>query len=381
MEETPQSIGFALEALIGEGIKALTGLTHKNEQEIRSLFNDASMNGVDHWISYSDLSGMSQHVLAQTKWRETSSQPEVSQFLSCVDRICARLPSDEQRSVYLVWICKHSPSRHALRLLEERRVSIVCCDVSPEMLARNAVGWVAETFGLDPTPGLLRIPIRRARRVVADLPSSVPAVRCSASASASAAAAAATATAALLYDETEAGRAARAALEGLLVRIQGDITRRLFAALRGASDLLILLESVFPTNLDVWGSCRFTKVNFNAFLRSLKPLCVPTRSRRGVTSSQYFIYVKMRALSIDLSRYANEYNTKRSTMVVERSLWARRLPTLVCSPEHMAESEYLSTIVFCDDYTLHVEREGCGSSTSMTTRTPFDTMFSTLYRV
>lgn len=364
-KETPQSLGFALEALIGNGIKLISGLTHKSEQEIRTYFNDASMNGVDHWISYSDLSGgalTTHHVLAQTKWRETSSsQPEVSQFLSCVDRICARLPSDEQPYVYLVWICKHSPSRHALRLLEERRVSIVCCDVSPEMLARNAIGWVAETFGLDPMPGLATIPIRHVRRLGTDLPSSVPT------------AAAATA-AAVAYDTTEAGKAARSALEGLLVRIQGDICRRLVAALRGTQDLFSLLDSAFPTNLDAWTSCRFTKINFNTFLRSLKLLCVPCKTRRGIVSSRYFIYVKLRGLSVDLARYAQEYTTRRNAMVAEKSAWARKLPTLVCNPEPMAESEYLNHIVLCDDYVLHVEREGCVRSSHS-----LETLFSSLY--
>lgn len=150
---TPQQMGFALEELIHNGLSALDPLIRCfREQEIRDRFNDQSINGVDHWITFKD-----QHILIQDKWCiKPASQKEVSQYLSCVHRIQARIESGS--NVFLIWAGKQQPSRNAIPVLNERKAQIIHCNISIQALARNVILYVAELFGLDPSSALLTVP-------------------------------------------------------------------------------------------------------------------------------------------------------------------------------------------------------------------------------
>jgi hypothetical protein len=372
--------GFALEALIGAGVKALRcdsgsdGTTaaprHLGEQEIRSHFSDASLNGVDHWILYEG-----QHIFAQTKWKETVSQPEVAQFLGCVDRLMARIPESERSAVYLLWVCKHMPTKHSLSILAERAVDVVCCSVSIEMLARNAIGWVAETYGLDPIPGLQTVPIKRALRtaaVASALGVTVPA--------AAPAAASRAAVVGAAWDETTAGVAARAEMMDVLRVLHDCVTRKLLKAASSCPtvDVRMILEANFPLTLDGWTDGRYSRVNFNALLRTVKVVCCPTRSKK-THSSLLFFYCKVRYLSTELGRLAQEYMAKRGLMLGEKSSWARRLPTLVCTPEPMTHTEYLGLVTHCEDYCLNVVLDGVGGGRGAAA--PLDSLFHANYCV
>lgn len=328
-------VGLELEELIGTGVGALEDVKHLNEQAIRVHFGDASLNGVDHWISYSGA-----HILAQTKWKESgATQPEVAQYLACVERIVSRLPEAERGSVYLLWICKVEPSRHARALLTERGVEIVCCSVSAEMLARNVIGWVAETWGLDPAPALQTVPIRRATRVAA-----APCLVGGGSAIVAVARAA--------YDETPAGVVARTEMLDFLQLIHNSVTRPLLLAASGCPvmDLRLVLEANLPLDgVGAWTDGRYSRVNYNALLRTVKVVCCPTRSKHMPLAALRF-YCRVRELSVEMGRLAQEYMARRGAMVGERSGWARRLPALTCVPEPMTETEWRGLVVLCEDY-------------------------------
>lgn len=331
-------IGLELEGLIGTGVGALEGVRHLNEQAIRAHFGDASLNGVDHWISYNG-----EHILAQTKWKECgATQPEVAQFLACVERIVSRLPATERGSVYLVWICKTEPTRHARTLLSERGVEIVCCAVSVEMLARNVIGWVAETWGLDPVPALQTVPIRRATRVPAGGGGSAAVTE--------------RLVGRVEYDETAAGVAARSEMLDFLQLIHDSVVRPLLLAASGCPvmDLRLVLEANLPLDgVGSWTDGRYSRVNYNALLRTVKVVCCPTRSKH-VHSSAFRFYCRARFLSTELGRLAQEYMARRGLLQGERSGWARRLPVLTCVPEPMTETEYRGLIVWCVDYTPYI---------------------------
>ncbi len=340
--------GFALEALIATGVKALCGPQHRSEQEIRTHFGDPSLNGIDHWILYEG-----QHIFAQTKWKEAVSQPEVAQFLGCVDRVLARIPEEERSTIYLLWVSKHTPSRHALSVLSERSVDVVSCSVSIEMLARNAIGWVAETYGLDPIPGLQTIAVKRASRVVA-VGSRLP---CAGGAAVAAAAPVRPPS----WDETAAGATARVEMTDMLRVLHDCVGRKLLRAASAChlagGDMRMVLEANFPLTVDGWTDGRYSRVNFNALLRTVKVVCCPTRSKK-THSSCLFFYCKLRYLSTELARLAQEYMAKRGIMVGEKSTWGRQLPTLTCTPEPMTETEYRGLVVHCEDYSLNVVLAG-----------------------
>ena len=334
-------VGLELEELIGTGVGKLEGpeglVKHLNEQAIRAHFGDASLNGVDHWISYSGA-----HILAQTKWKECgATQPEVAQFLACVERIVSRLPAGERSVVYLLWICKTEPTRHARALLAERGVEIVCCSVSAEMLARNAIGWVAETWGLDPAPALQTVPIRRATRDPA-----------SSGGGGSAAAVTERLVGRVEYDETPAGVAARTEMLDFLQLIHDSVVRPLLLAASGCPvmDLRLVLEANLPLDgVGAWTDGRYSRVNYNALLRTVKVVCCPTRSKHMPLAALRF-YCRVRELSVEMGRLAQEYMARRGAMVGERSGWARRLPVLTCVPEPMTETEWRGLVVLCADY-------------------------------
>jgi len=340
--------GMELEGLIGISVGRLVdaagrNVSHKNEQEIRSHFGDPSLNGVDHWIS---LDG--EHILAQTKWKETTSQPEVAQFLACADRIVARLlAAGERGHVYLLWISKTEPTRHARAILAERSAEIVCCGISLEMLVRNVIGWVCETWGLDPTPAFCLVPLRRVTRVAATASLSVvPRVE-------------ERLVGRVEWDETAAGLAAKEEMLGFLQLIHESVAVPLLtaAATCPIGDIGLVLQANFPLSRDAWLTGSYTRINYNALLRTVKVLCCPTRSKRVPTAVLEF-YCRVRGLSSELSRLAHEYMARRGVMVGEKSGWARRLPVLTCVPEPMTDTEYRGLAVLCSDYVPVVLLEG-----------------------
>jgi hypothetical protein len=385
-ESTPQDQGFALEFLIHTALKHCHALQCLREQDIRTMYNDQSMNGVDHWI----ICGLD-NILIQDKWKEVVTQHEVTQFLHCVERIKKRC--DSEANFFLIWACKHLPSAHALTTLREAGVSILNCPISIQSLARLVVLDVCEWIGIDPTESLKTILVqKRARDPNTKLHSEVPLKSCLKRSStphpqikvsedpvettalplpvtepAPSAPIRVPLPPKLIrqpvvpYDETEDGKNAKQILEGHIRSIQHGPLRKLDNAQRGTTipDIWRIVSNAFPQDPLQWSITRFKKIDFNAFLKTVKSISVPD-SRKKYNSHTYFFYVKLRKISIELSELATQYNALRDSMIEHKSAWAKTLPSLRCNAEPMSEEEYKSTVRFCEDYLTKVWSRGGG---------------------
>jgi hypothetical protein len=140
---TPAENGRELEEIIYNKSRNIPGLKHSlREIEIRRHFNDPSINGVDHWIWVGKY-----HVLIQDKWKETTSQPEVAQFLQCAKRISDKIPRSED--ILKIWASKTDPTANSRKILEEENVTIIVSDFSLEDLANKVIYKVYKYFGID----------------------------------------------------------------------------------------------------------------------------------------------------------------------------------------------------------------------------------------
>ena len=140
---TPAENGRELEEIIYNKSRNIPGLKHSlRENEIRNHFQDSSLHGVDHWIWVGK-----HHVLIQDKWKETTSQPEVAQFLQCAKRILDKIPRSED--FLLIWASKTEPTANSRKILEEENVSIIVSDTSLEDLANKVMYKVYKYFGID----------------------------------------------------------------------------------------------------------------------------------------------------------------------------------------------------------------------------------------
>ncbi len=324
----PRIQGLRLEELIHKGIQAISSeIRILNEQEIRTEYSDQSINGVDHWIQYGTT-----HIFAQTKWRDTTTQPEVSQFLSCVDRLQARIPENSQ--VVLLWIGKIEPTKHSMSLLAERNVEIVCSSVSVEALARNVLCWVGEIIGMDPTSGLRTIPISRRTGQITQASSYVAPPK------------------AVLYDDTEEGKSARTAMETYIQqKMVNGIWRKIQNYVLNAPVINVhtVFESTFPSRMEDWSNGKFRKINFNAILKTFKGMAYPTK-QKATSSYSLFAYCRLRYISTELATLSLEYGQMRDAMIRDKSAWAKLLPTIACKAEPMTEEEYRGAIALCNDY-------------------------------
>ncbi len=332
--EDPRKLGMDLEDLIHNAIAALDpSFQCRKEQEIRDLFNDQSLNGVDHWITKGK-----NHILIQDKWRETTTQPEVSQFLSCVDRIQARMgPTDK---VFLIWAGKYSPTKHALASLNERKVRIIHCDMSIQALARNVILYIAELFGMDPTPALKVVPtVQRQAEVTqpATFKVSAPVPEPK--------------TPKITFDETDEGKAAKAQMISFIEKQLVQHIHRLMcnAQYQNHMSNISIVDGEFPKTVADWTTGKFAKVDFNSILKSLKTNNYPTK-----TSNKQMLffemYCKMRYISTLLAPFALEYTAKRNALIANKSVWAKTLPTLKCKAEPMMDEEFRGAVIYTREY-------------------------------
>jgi uncharacterized CHY-type Zn-finger protein len=332
---TASQQGFELEELIQNALCSVEGLECLREQDIRSKFNDQSLNGVDHWIRHG-----SEHILIQDKWKGgATGQQEAAQFLSCAERIQARCAQED--TFYLVWACKSEPTAHSLSALKERNVTVVTCSVSIHALARLVVLEVCETFGLDPVTALVKIPSVRASRVA-----TTAAIRQVTPAPA--------ATPVVAYDDTDDGKRCKVQLEELMRQIQNTQFRKLNYALSNSMipNVWDIYKSSFPQELSGWTDGTFKKIDFNAFARTMKNVSYPTKSKNFITHA-FFFHCKVRFLSTDLFPVASQYNVLREQMLAKKSVWARKLPQLKCTADPMTDAEYRAQIVHCQDYWIN----------------------------
>jgi hypothetical protein len=329
-DPTPQDEGRMLEERIHIALTRISDLECLREQDIRTKFNDQSLNGVDHMIRKgSDV------LLIQDKWKESATtQQEVSQFLSCVERIQARCSPED--TFYLIWAGKLIPTTHSLASLRERNCSVLNCPISIEALARLVVLDVCETLGLDPIEALRTIPVVHRTRT-ATRPTTREVVS--------------TPTQTLSYDETEEGQREKQKLESIITQILLTSLRKLQNATSNStvSDSYQLYITAFPTDVRRWTDGSFKKIDFNAFLKTMKSVSCPTKTKKFRTQC-FWYYCKLRYISVELSSQVAQYSTLREAMLGKKSAWAKKLPVLKCTPEPMSEPEYRDLIRHCEDY-------------------------------
>lgn len=132
--------GFDLEAYIHDACMRIPGVECLREREIHNYFKDSSLNGVDHWIRRGNI-----HVFIQDKWKENTTQQEVSQFMDCSNRMQRQIFGYPQ--VFRMWVSKHSPTPNGRKSLEDQGVCVITCNGSIESLGDMAVMQIKQYLG------------------------------------------------------------------------------------------------------------------------------------------------------------------------------------------------------------------------------------------
>ena len=325
----PVDQGFALEELIHNASLKIPEILSLRENAIRSWFNDASLNGVDHWMKHKNI-----NVLIQDKWKESSNQQEVSQFLQCADRIHSRLPAED--IVYLIWASKREPTANSLKSLQEKGALIVCSSISIEALAKNVLLQVNDCFDTDSTACLQAIPKTSIKAVsrtstVATVASVAPVIQ--------------------TFDDSDEGKKLLDDIKLCITNIHNNIIRKLenAQAMESIPDIYSLMNAYYPRTADDWCNGKFSKIDYNSYMKTVKTICWPTNKKK-LQSRHLFYYTKIRKISIDFGNLVNEYEMKRKNLLSKKSVWAKNLPVLKCTPEPMGEGEFKGAIENCEDY-------------------------------
>ena len=324
---TPSELGFKLEELIHNALSKIDGFECLKEQDIRNNFNDQSFNGVDHWIKYKD-----NHILIQDKWKETITQPEIAQFLTCVERIQAR--NSKTDNYYLIWVAKKEPTSNALKSLNERNVEIITCSTSISSLARIVVMDICETFDINPVISLMNIPscknLKTTNQVSQREHITIQTVT---------------------YDDSDEGKQKKNELLSIIQQIQnGPIKKAINTLTRcPSSQANELAMMVIPKTVDEWHQSKPNKFNYSKLLSDLKKICWPTKSKKvyyGTLNS----YIKLHFISKELTELVQKYMNLRHQMISDKSLWAKGTLDIKCDYEPITEGSYTSVCKFTDGY-------------------------------
>lgn len=154
LQKAQGEIGFVFEELMTKTLSALIapaaaeGITIKilGEQDIRDIFNEQSLNGVDHMVDVEDISGRT-IFLIQEKWKIITNQREVSQFLDCCSRILSRIHPDRRGTVYRLWVTRSQPSANGEKSLAEGGAYVVQSMTSQPILAQITGQFICELLG------------------------------------------------------------------------------------------------------------------------------------------------------------------------------------------------------------------------------------------
>lgn len=150
---TPSAQGFAFEELVGRTLEQLLPplrekgyqtLKLLTEQDIRDLFQEQSLNGVDHMLELVDPSGAIVRFLIQEKWKLVTNQREVSQFLDCCARILSRIRPELRGTTHRLWVTRSQPSANGDKSLLEGGAYTIQCMTSPTLLAQITGQFICE---------------------------------------------------------------------------------------------------------------------------------------------------------------------------------------------------------------------------------------------
>jgi hypothetical protein len=148
-------IGFVFEELVAATLTALIEPMEAkgwkvrilSEQDIRDIYNEQSLNGVDHMMEIQDTSGNFTLFLLQEKWKIMTNQREVSQFLDCCARILSRIPACKRGTVHRLWVTRSQPSQNGEKSLQEGGAYVVQTMTSQEFLAQMTGQFICELLG------------------------------------------------------------------------------------------------------------------------------------------------------------------------------------------------------------------------------------------
>jgi hypothetical protein len=322
----PVELGKNLEEIIQNASLKIPNVTQLlRENEIKTYFNDQSINGVDHWIQHGNI-----HVLIQDKWKESMNQQEISQFLTCADRIHSRLPPESE--LHLIWCSKKEPTSHSRKLLEERGVNIVCCSLNIESLAKLVILQICECLEEDSTAALQTIkmpnkpnPLAPCKREVVPNIQETP------------------------YDETNEGKSSIDQIKNIINNVYGIFNKIDFAI--GSTpgiDINTIWQITKPKTKEEFWSGKMSKVDFTGFMKTAKNLCWATAKKRLSIHNLWF-YTKLRRWSVELAKFAVEYEGKRKLMLQSKSSFAKMLPVFKENAEPITEAEFIGSAEHCQD--------------------------------
>jgi hypothetical protein len=324
---TPVELGFKLEELIHDALSKIDGFECMKEHDIRNYFNDQSFNGVDHWIKYKD-----NHILIQDKWKETITQPEIAQFLTCVERIQAR--NSKSDNYYLIWASKKEPTTNASKSLIERNVNIITCSTSISSLARIVVMDICESFDINPINSLMNIPSCKKLNTTTQISQREH-----------------VATQTVTYDDSDEGKEKKTELLAIIQQIQNGPFRKVINSLGmcpipQARELAI---TVLPKSIDDWQQSKANKFNYSKLLSDLKKICWPNKNKKvyyGTLNS----YIKLHFISKELNELTQKYMNIRHFMISNRSTWAKGTLEIKCDFEPLTQEDYSVVCKFTDGY-------------------------------
>jgi hypothetical protein len=330
--ETPADQGRHLEDIVHAAALKIPGITRAlKELDVRTLFGDPSLNGVDHMLTFGSI-----HILIQDKWKETITQQEVSQFITCAERIQTRLTGENK--IYLMWVSKREPTPNSAKMLRERNVSLVCCGVSLEALARCAILQICECIPISPIEALMSIesssksePMSASRHAsvfVVPTPAPSPA-----------------------FDDSVEGKREIDAMKQFITSIRNGVLQRAENAMRmdGIADIYMLWSSSMPKSLEDWWNGSIAKVDFNAYLKTIKTICWPT-SKKHLPFRNLCYYTKLRKISVEFAVLAADYELRRKGLLGKKSVWAKALPVLKALAEPMTDAEFRGGVKDTMDY-------------------------------
>lgn len=309
-------LGYKLEELIHNEIIRFQNVICYRENDIKDEFKDPSLNGIDHWIKKENI-----NIFIQDKWRDSITQPEIAQFLTCVERLKSLIVSSESLlpSFYLIWVSKTQPTSFGLKLLEEKNVITIINSKSIQSLSREVywrIGDLLDDISDNKQPNISTIlNPKKIKKYI--------------------------------YDETDEG----ITIYNEFINIQGEIHKYFQKIIMiinsGGGDFRISTINLFPDSLDKWKN--FKKIDYNEFLRIAKKICVATKQNRIMSHFMEY-YTKARALSVCLSQLVIKYSQLYNKLAVNKSLKIKSFPVLKCIPEPMSQSEFTASIKNTNGY-------------------------------
>lgn len=303
--------GYELEQKIHDECQKLDLICALREKEIQATCQDTSLNGVDHWITYG-----THHVLIQDKWKETTSQPEVAQFLTCVKRIRDKhIPLTD--TVHLIWASKTEPTSNGRKLLEEQNVQIIVWSGSISGLARRVYTAVGDLIDMVSSQSI----VVYVKPIVAK---------------------------SLTYDETDEGKQQRSQLDQLATSIMEKLARVHYVLDSCGGEPRQAGNPLLPITMEQWSNTK--KIDYTTFLKVMKTYCVPS-AKKMFPSHYYECYAKCRYLSTQLSPLVLSYTNLRDKMIQAKSLWTKQhTPIIKCLSEPMGQAEYTGAIKYASGY-------------------------------